>query len=95
MNISPPMVGVPALVLCHLGPTSRISWPAFSRRRAGRITLQPKSPVAAKLTTHAKIISMAVLPLARARQALSFCSAIYAATTSRSSKCRFSRPTIW
>ena len=35
MNTRPPMVGVPALVACQLGPTSRISCPAFSRRRAG------------------------------------------------------------
>ena len=64
MNITPPMVGVPALVACHLGPTSRISCPAFSRRRAGRITFHPSSPVTAKLSTHAKIISMAVSLLA-------------------------------
>ena len=64
MNMRPPMVGVPALVACHLGPTSRISWPAFSRRRAGKITFQPSSPVTAKLSTHAMIISMTVtLPL--------------------------------
>ena len=35
MNISPPIMGVPALLLCHVGPTSRMDCPAFSARSTG------------------------------------------------------------
>ena len=35
MNISPPMVGVPCLERCQVGPSSRMDWPAFSRRSTG------------------------------------------------------------
>ena len=33
MNINPPMVGVPDLFMCHLGPSSRMACPALMRRR--------------------------------------------------------------
>ncbi len=35
MNISPPMVGVPCLDMCQVGPSSLMDWPAFSRRGRG------------------------------------------------------------
>ena len=47
MKVRPPMVGVPALVACQLGPTSRISCPAFSRRSMG-IKIQPRVRLRAK-----------------------------------------------
>ena len=39
MNISPPMVGVPALELCQVGPSCRISCPAFSFRSSASTNL--------------------------------------------------------
>ena len=38
MNMIPPMVGVPSLLLCQLGPISLMDWPAWSARRAGMST---------------------------------------------------------
>ena len=35
MNMMPPMVGVPCLFLCQLGPTSRIVWPNLILCRNG------------------------------------------------------------
>ena len=35
INISPPIMGVPALVLCQVGPISRMDCPAFSARSTG------------------------------------------------------------
>ena len=52
MNMMPPMVGVPALDLCHVGPSSRISWPAFRLRSSGMRNL-PMSSVSTKLTAAA------------------------------------------
>ena len=50
MNISPPMVGVPCLFLCQLGPTSRMVWPNFSLCRKGIIHF-PRAAVMAKAIT--------------------------------------------
>ena len=44
----PPMVGVPALELCQVGPSCRISCPAFSLRSSAN-TNRPKIIVSAKL----------------------------------------------
>jgi hypothetical protein len=30
MNIIPPMVGVPCLDMCQVGPSVRMAWPAFT-----------------------------------------------------------------
>ena len=35
MNMSPPMVGVPCLDMCQVGPSSLMDWPAFIRRSTG------------------------------------------------------------
>ena len=47
MNMIPPMVGVPALVACHLGPSSRMACPAFRRRR-GKGGLGPSTYIRAQ-----------------------------------------------
>ena len=40
MNITPPMVGVPALEACHLGPISRMDCPAGTGvRPAARVII--------------------------------------------------------
>ena len=50
MNINPPMVGVPCLDMCQVGPSSRMDCPAFSRRSTGiricpAITATPKATI--------------------------------------------------
>ena len=35
MNMMPPMVGVPCLDMCQVGPSVRMAWPAFSRCSSG------------------------------------------------------------
>ena len=57
MNMSPPMVGVPCLFLCQLGPTSRMVWPNFSLCRKGMIHF-PSSAVTAKAMTETSKYSM-------------------------------------
>ena len=57
MNIRPPMVGVPCLVMCHEGPISLMACPAFSRRSAG-ISSLPTTAVMAKHTTAGSTISI-------------------------------------
>ncbi len=47
MNITPPIVGVPCLFLCHLGPTSLIVWPNFSLCKSG-ISQKPSAAVIPK-----------------------------------------------
>ena len=54
MNISPPMVGVPCLVMCQVGPTSLMLWPALSLISSG-ISSLPATAVMAKHSTQAKI----------------------------------------
>ena len=39
--ISPPMVGVPALLRCDFGPSERIGWPLPWRRRSWLISAGP------------------------------------------------------
>ena len=51
------MVGVPCLVMCHVGPISLMDWPAFSRTSAG-ISSLPAAAVRIKLTTAGSTISM-------------------------------------
>ena len=60
MNISPPMVGVPCLFLCQLGPTSRMVWPNFSLCRKGIIHF-PKAAVMAKAITETNKYSMVLI----------------------------------
>ena len=50
MNMMPPMVGVPCLFLCHLGPTSRMVWPNFSLCSSG-MSHRPSRAVTAKDST--------------------------------------------
>ena len=50
MNMMPPMVGVPALELCHCGPTSRMDWPACSARSMGK-TKRPNASVSKNETS--------------------------------------------
>ena len=57
MNMMPPMVGVPDLTWCHLGPISRMDWPAFRAWRAG-IRKRPRMAVRAKLTSSVTMIPM-------------------------------------
>ena len=57
MNISPPMVGVPCFVMCHVGPISLMDWPAFSFTSAG-ISSLPAMAVMTKLTTTGSTISI-------------------------------------
>ena len=56
MNMSPPMVGVPCLAICQVGPSSLMDWPAFSRLRAG-MRILPRTAVRTKLTARAIRIS--------------------------------------
>ena len=35
INMTPPMVGVPCLAMCQVGPSERMDCPAFSRRSRG------------------------------------------------------------
>ena len=58
----PPMVGVPALALCQVGPSSRISWPAFSLCSSGMRNL-PMSSVSTKLTAAAIKVCVMCLSL--------------------------------
>ena len=98
MNISPPIVGVPVLLMCHVGPSSRIDCPALILRRYGTKT----APAALDMqnpTTSAKI-SFQVILFPRAFPLL-LCqvrfarSARWSATISRSSMWIFSWPMIW
>ena len=60
MNIIPPIVGVPALLLCHFGPISRMDCPALRARSIGMAIL-PKSTVRTNAQTAASKISMRLL----------------------------------
>ena len=52
MKMMPPMVGVPDLALCQVGPTSRMDCPAFRARSTGMSSL-PTSTDSAKAQTAA------------------------------------------
>ena len=54
MNISPPIVGVPCLVMCQVGPISLMLCPALSFTSSG-IKSFPATAVMAKQITQAKI----------------------------------------
>ena len=60
MNIRPPIVGVPCLFLCQLGPTSRIVWPNLILCRNGTMNLPSRPVISAAATTarQYKVISM-------------------------------------
>jgi hypothetical protein len=56
MRISaPPMVGVPALVRCDLGPSSRTAWPIFLAA-SQRITGGPKTSESSSAVPAASIV---------------------------------------
>ena len=56
---APPMVGVPALVRCDLGPSSRTAWPIFlaasQRMTAGPAISEIASAVSAASTVRSVI----------------------------------------
>ena len=58
----PPMVGVPALELCQVGPSCRISCPAFSLRSSAN-TNRPRISVSTKLTRAANSTIFMMLSL--------------------------------
>ena len=93
MNISPPIVGVPAFPECHVGPSSRILCPALSARSLGISTL-PVAAATAKLKMQAITIFMFFdhSPIYSASFLCSF--AKQARTTSRSSSGYFVVPMI-
>ena len=55
MKMRPPMVGVPDLLLCQVGPISRMDCPALRARRAG-IKSFPTSRAAASAQKAARMI---------------------------------------
>ena len=59
MKTRPPMAGVPALELCHLGPTSRMVCPAFSARSQGMMK-RPASSAIRKQGTMATIAAVTI-----------------------------------
>ena len=58
MNISPPIMGVPALLLCQVGPISRMDCPAFSARSTGS-SRYPMPPV--RMQPAAAVIKILVM----------------------------------
>ena len=64
INISPPMVGVPCLDMCQVGPSSLMAWPAFHRRRAGTKYLPSTALMTKPRITAARVlIRMESIPL--------------------------------
>ena len=64
MNMMPPMVGVPCLDMCQVGPSSLMDWPAFSRRSMGMRNLPRTALMAKPRITAARIfIDVGSIPL--------------------------------
>ena len=64
MNIRPPMVGVPCLDMCQVGPSSLMDCPAFHRRKAGTRNFPKMALMAKPSTTAARVFSrMGSIPL--------------------------------